>query len=163
MNDPVYQRLLEQSWKRKLSADEQAQLDRWLALNPDAQAAWDTEAALNDALAKLPEAEVSSNFTARVLQAVQRETAVRERPSSLWKIRRWLPRVAFAALIASAGLTAWRHEQIAARRAEYAQSVEAFSDVASLPSPEVLQNFEAIRHLNQVAAPADEQLLTLLQ
>jgi hypothetical protein len=47
-------------------------------------------------------------------------------------------------------------------RKEYAQSIATVSDVSSLPSPEILQNFEAIRRLAPAPAP-DEQLLTLLQ
>ena len=46
-----------------------------LAAHPEAQADWEAEAGLNDALGRLPDVAVSSNFTARVLQAVEREIA----------------------------------------------------------------------------------------
>ncbi len=58
------------------------------------------------------------------------------------------------------------HEGAAIRRASIAksaaESVAVVSDVSSLPSPEVLTNFDAIYALNQTP-PADEQLLALLK
>ena len=43
-----------------------------------------------------------------------------------------------------------------------AQGIATVTSVKSLPSPEVLQDFEAIRRLNSTPAP-DEQLLALFQ
>ncbi len=74
-NDPTYNRLRELSWRRKLTGAEEAELRAWLAAHPDAQADWEAEAGLNAALGRLPDAPVPSNFTARVLQAVEREAA----------------------------------------------------------------------------------------
>ncbi len=37
MDNPVYQRLLELSWRRKLTDAETAELQAWLAANPDAR------------------------------------------------------------------------------------------------------------------------------
>jgi anti-sigma factor RsiW len=164
-NDPIYTHLRELSWQRKLTEAEEAELRTWLAAHPDAQADWEAEAGLNAALERLPDVPVPSNFTARVLQAVEREAAVQRRRSAwTWGGRpwlRWLPKAAFAAVILGAGLVSY-HQFQAARFAAYARSVAAVSEVSSLPSPEILQDFDTIRVLNPTPPP-DEQLLALLK
>src|SRR5579863_6551746 len=107
--DPLYERLLELSWKRKLTDAETGQLRDWLAAHPEVQAQWEAENALNEALALLPEAPVPSNFAARVLQASAREAAAESRPRLPawrgWFLRaRWVPRIGFAAVIVTAGV-----------------------------------------------------------
>ncbi|HWI59966.1 MAG TPA: hypothetical protein VNZ22_22245 [Bacillota bacterium] len=166
MNDPLYNRLCEASWRRPLTEAEQAELRAWLAAHPEAQAEWAAEAGLNDALARLPDVPLASNFTARVLQAAQRESAREARAPAwgwrFWQARfRWLPRVAFAAMVLSAGLISYHHVQVT-RRVDLVQGVAAVAEVASLPSPEILKDFDAIRALDQTP-PADEELLTLMQ
>lgn len=164
-NDPIYNHLRELGWRRKLTGAEEAQLRAWLAARPEAQADWDTEAGLNAALGRLPDMPVPSNFTARVLQAAEREAAAEgcrgERKWQFWRRLRWLPKVAFAAIVLGTGLVSY-HQIQAARFAEYAHSVAAVSDVASLPSPEILKDFDAIRVSNPTPLP-DEQLLAALQ
>ena len=164
-NDPIYNHLRELSWRRKLTDAEEAQLRAWLAAHPEAQADWDTEARLNAALGRLPDTPVPSNFTARVLQEVEKEAAAElrqgERKRQFWRRLRWLPRAAFAAVVLGTGLVSYRQFQ-AVRFAEYAHSVEAVSDVSSLPSPEILKDFDAIRVSNPTTLP-DEQLLAVLK
>jgi hypothetical protein len=164
-DDPIYNRLRELSWRRKLTGAEEAQLRALLAARPEAQADWDAEASLNAVLGRLPDVPMPSNFTVRVLQAVGREAAVERRPSEpiwqFWQRLRWLPRVAFAAVVLGTGLVSYRQLQ-AARFAEYAHSVAAVSGVSSLPSPEVLKDFDAIRASNPSPLP-DEQLLAALK
>jgi hypothetical protein len=100
-----------------------------------------------------------------VLQAVEREAATElrqgEQKWQFWRRLRWLPRVAFAAVVLGTGLVSYRQLQ-AARFAEYAHSVAAVSGVSSLPSPEVLKDFDAIRVSNPDPLP-DEQLLAALK
>src|SRR6266581_310146 len=99
-NDPQYQRLLESSWRRELTEAEAAELRAWLAAHPEAQSDWMLEEGLNSALRGLSNAPVSSNFTARVVQAVERDVA-RRKPSiwRRWQPRlRWIPRIALAAV-----------------------------------------------------------------
>jgi len=48
-------------------------LREWLAAHPEAQESLDLETGLTEALRKVPDVPVASNFTARVLQAVERE------------------------------------------------------------------------------------------
>ncbi len=159
MNDP--QKLREILWRRPLSADETAELRAWLAANPEARADWELEEHLTESVRRLPDVPVSSNFTARVLQAVDREK-VREanpkRVNPFWKS--WLPRIAFSAVVLCGGLFAY-HQHTTAQRLERAQNVAAISEVA--PDPAVLKDFDAIRHLNRTAVAPDEELLALLQ
>jgi anti-sigma factor RsiW len=165
-NDPLYDRLCELGWRRKLSETEKAELRAWLAAHPDAQTEWETESALTSALGCLVDVPVPGNFTARVLAAVERETAGESRPAPLrwqgwhWPLR-WLPKAAFAGLVLGAGLFSYYQVQ-AAKRAEFARSVATVSGVSSLPSPEILKDFDAIYVLDQTA-PADEELLALLK
>jgi hypothetical protein len=164
MNDPRHHKLRETGWRRKLTSAEEAELRAWLAVHPEARTDWETDLRLNRALGRLPDVPVPSNFTARVLAAVERDDAVarRERPSGTsWAWRSLLPRLAFAAVVLGLGLFAYR-ESRAAKRLELAQSVAAVADVRSLPGPEILQDFEAIRHLNPAPAP-DAELLALLK
>ena len=164
-NDPTYNRLRERSWRGKLSTTEESELRCWLAAHPEAQAEWEAERGLNTALGRLPEAPVPSNFTARVMQAVERETVIAGRPPLgdwlTWLRTRWMPKVAFAAVVVGAGLLSYQGVQTSYRK-KLVESVAAVSAVSSLPSPEILQDFDAIKALNPAPAP-DEQLLKMLQ
>ena len=119
---------------------------------------------LDALLRALPDRPVPSNFTARVLQAVDHE-ASRPAAPAWWEMFRHplqlLPRVAVTGLALYLGLFGYEHHALAERRA-YARSVEAVTQVASLPSPDALKDFDAIRHLNATPA-ADHDLLALLQ
>jgi len=121
------------------------------------------EARLTAALARLPDAPVPSNFTARLMQAVELEES---RGSRRWNFRRnWralLPRFAVAAaVIILAGLAFHRHE-LNTHRAALIQSVALVAQAQPLPSMEALKNFDAIQRMSQ-PAHADEELLALLQ
>ncbi|SRR5258706_9108188 len=166
INDPFYNRLRELGWRGELTAADEKELHAWLAAHSEAQSEWRAEERLTEALGRLPDVPVPTNFTARVLQAVELEAAAAGRSPSArgpkwhWP-RRWLSRAALAAVVLGAGLISV-HEVRVARRAELAQSVAAVSEVSSLPSPEILKDFEAIRALNRTPS-ADEELLALLQ
>ena len=171
-NDRPYDELREANWRRPLRAAEEAELRAWLEAHPQAQADWEAELALSDALRRLPEAPLASNFTSRVLQAVERDTAAQStRQASLganwyrWLRLRWLPRVAVAAVVVVAGLFSYHHvvDQRSAQR--WARPLEVVSGVP-VPNPEVLEDFDAIQAFNRAPAPnagPDEELLTLLQ
>lgn len=160
-----YQRFLDLTWRRTLTEAEQAELRDWLAAHPDVQPDWEAEAALSDALRRVPDALISSNFTSRVLQAIERADAretVAPRPWPAWRlVLRWLPRTALAMVVVAAGLFSY-HQTRAFRRAELVYGVSAVSDISSLPSPAILQDFDAIYALNQAPKP-DEDLLKLMQ
>src|SRR6516164_1287182 len=158
-DDNLYKELREVSWKRKLSPAEEARLRSWLETQPEARADWEVEAGLNDALERLKEPEVPSNFTARVLAAVEVDAAREKRAGTargrqgrrFWNWR-WLPKVALGSVVLVAGLLGLQyhqHEQHE-KRVQYARSVATITDVASLPSPAILQDFDAIHAMNQV-------------
>jgi len=163
-DDPLYHHLREQRWRRPLTPSEQEQLRAWLAKHPEAQGDWEAESGLENLLGRVPNFPVPSNFTARVLQAVEREEVAQARglSSTWWRLPRlWLPKAAVAALILCGGGLSY-HELVTAHRSRLAKSVVAVSDVSSLPSPEILTNYDAILCLNQTPA-ADEHLLALLK
>ena len=163
INDPIYTRLRELSWRRKLTEAEEAELRAWLKAHPEARTDWEAETGLNTALSRLPQVPVASNFTARVLQAVERETVARPlRPRwPVWPRLPWLPKVAFVASMVGTGLVSCLLIQNAERK-KLAESVAAVAHVSSLPSPEILKDFDAIRVSNPSPTP-DEQLLAVLQ
>jgi anti-sigma factor RsiW len=162
--DPFYEKLREISWRRKLNSAEEQELREWLAAHPEAQESLDLETGLTEALGKMPDVPVASNFTARVLQAVERETKAEARAQesgwNVWrKLPRWLPKVASATVVVMAGLLAYFHNtSVIAKQRAAAQSVAG----VPLPSPEILTNFDAIRIVSATPAP-DEQLLALFQ
>jgi ferric-dicitrate binding protein FerR (iron transport regulator) len=163
--DPLYEQLREISWRRKLTNAEETQLAEWLVAHPEARSDWDSEAALNKTLAALPDVPVASNFTARLLQAAQREAAMPQK-GALASVRlpswwtRWLPKAALAALVLGAGLLSY--DQIkTGQHKELARSLTTVSQV-SLPGPEILSDFDAIAAMGS-APPADEELLKILE
>ena len=164
-NDPIYNRLRELSWRRRLTAPEEAELRAWLAAHPEARAEWEAEAGLNATLSRLPDAPVSGNFTARVLQAVEREAVADLQPREgrwlTWPWRRWLPRLAFATVIVGAAFVSYQKVDASSRR-KLAESVAMVSSVSSLPSPDILKDFDAIQALN-LTPPPDEELLLVFQ
>ncbi|HEV2454281.1 MAG TPA: hypothetical protein VGY98_08470 [Verrucomicrobiae bacterium] len=114
---------------------------------------------VRELLSRLPNAPVASNFTARVLQAIDAAEKTR-RPRwhlTAWNWRALFPRAvvtAAAAGIAAIGL--YQHE-LSVQRQNLARSVVA---VASQPMPSVdaLKNFDAIQRMGQTARPDDELL-----
>ena len=161
--DPLFEHLREQAWRRKLSPDEEAQLSEWLAAHPEAREDWEMEAGLSEALGRLPEVAVPSNFTARILQAVELERAAAERATRwhFWSGHRWLRWALYSVILAAGWATYQSHVQ-RVRTEEVAKSIAAVSRVGPWPNPEVLTNFDVICALDRTPPP-DEDLLKLLQ
>ena len=168
MNESEYQSLLEASWRRALTAEELARMEAWVAAHPEAQAEWEAEAGLNGLLGRLPEAPVASNFTAQVLQELDREAASAARthsPSFVERFRRWFnrpaPRVAWAlALVGLLWLGYERHQSHV--RSDVAHGLSVLANVAELSGPTILQDFDAIQRLSQTSPGADEDLYAVL-
>jgi anti-sigma factor RsiW len=158
----LHSKLRESGWRRKLTEAEQAELRAYLAANPAARADWEMESALNAALARLPDAPVPSNFTARVLQAVEREEARPRAWSWRWNWHMLVPRVAFAAAVITFTGLAFQHHEIYRQRAALARNVAFVTGGQPAPSPEALENFDAIRRMSQ-PQHADDELLALMQ
>ena len=145
----------ESLWRRKLTAAERAAIG--------SQPEMEIEARLTEALAKIPDAPVPSNFTARVLAAMELEDArvARSRDWTLnWRLL-W-PRVAaVAAVLFFAGVGIQRYE-INEHRAELAKNVVLLAAAQPPPSVEVLENLDAIQRMGQ-SGHADGELLAMLQ
>ncbi len=155
-SEPIQNLLRELVWRRKLTDAERAEL----RASPEAQADLELESHLTEGLARLPDAAVPSNFTARVLQAVEREQARPHTTSWQWGWRVLVPRLAGGvAVIGIVGLTYQHHEFN--QRARLAQNVALMAEAQPLPSVEALKNFNAIQRMSQ--PHADEELLALLQ
>jgi hypothetical protein len=116
---------------------------------------------LRKLLSRLPDAPVPSNFTARVMQAVELEELQTARTRGWhWNWRALLPRAAVVAtLLVAAGFTLYQHE-IYSQRFELAQNVARVAQAQPLPSVDALQNFDAIERMSQPVR-ADEGLLAL--
>ena len=147
-------KLVEVLWRRKLSAAEHA------GLHP--QPELELEARLTQALAEIPAAPVPSNFTARVLAAVDLEEARIARSRS-WALnwRALWPRVAVAAaVLIFAGVSLQRYEANS-QRAALAKNL-ALVARSPLPGVDALENLDAIQRMSQ-SGHADNELLAVLQ
>jgi anti-sigma factor RsiW len=166
MNDPVYQRLRETAWRRKLTPAEEVELRVWLAAHPEAVAECELEFALSDALVKLPNAAVPSNFTARVLQGIERRPmrAARSRRRWTWNWNYLLPRAALTIMVAGGVVFGYRlnHSSRQAEVIAVRDSLVTITAVESLPKTEALLDFDTIQKLNTESV-ADQELLALFQ
>jgi hypothetical protein len=138
---------------------------------------FEEEEVLSRLLRGIPDAPVSSNFTARVLTAAalaRARSALPERPGWMGWLRWWgatfrrsLALRVTAVLFLALGLSAYPGVQ-SFRRHQLVQSLATVSKVASIPDIEVLQDFDAIRLLGRVQASKstmemDAALLAALQ
>ena len=119
----------------------------------------DDQGQLRRLLSRLPNVPVASNFTARVLQAVELEEMRRSR----WRIFYWnwravFPRVTVTAAMVGFAAIAFHQHELSVRR----HNAEGIYRIASLPVPsiEALKNFDAIQRMGQTAHP-DNDLLAL--
>lgn len=146
--------LRESLWRRKPTDAGRAELR--------AQPELELEARLTDALGQIPGAVVSSNFTARVLAAIELQEAQEARSRS-WTLnwRALLPRVAVAAaVLVFAGVSFQRYEA-GLHRAKISESLALVASAKAVPSMDALNNFDAIQRMSQPRA--NEELLALLQ
>lgn len=170
MNSPELEQLIETARRRVLSAAEQGRLDSLLAAAPAAWPDQDKELALTRLLAALPDAPLASNFSARVMQAIDLAEAQAGRESvprsGGWWLRRWFGRLAWttAALVLSG--FSWMQYQ-GWQRSETARSIQVITEVATVPSVAVLKDFDAIQSFASVPPTMDVQgdleLLNALQ
>ena len=168
MNEAEFRKLLEISWQRPLSPAEQARLETWLNTRPEARAFWEEELALAHLLQQLPDVPISSNFTARLLQVLQREAAVPRRGvlSRLFRPAwpgRWVPRLAgTTALLAAVLAGVYLYQQ--QHRTKLVHDVKVVSNLAALPHPEYLGEIETIQQLPIVLVEyVDLELLAALE
>lgn len=165
MNESEYQQLRETAWRRALTDDEEARRQAHLAARPEAEADWEADAALTQLLGQVPDVPVPSNFTALVLQALERDEAA-ARPASLAArlgdlLRRFGPRLAWASVVLAVAWLGYHQHRIHTRD-QMAQGLLRFTEAAGLKDPAVFKDFEAILRLSQMPPPADVELAVAL-
>jgi hypothetical protein len=154
-NEPLLNELRESLWRRKSAAGETERRAR-----PEIAEEMQLESRLTEALAQMRDAPVASNFTARALQAIEREESRRDRQWS-FKWRALLPRAAVAAAVLTFAGFAFHHHEVSVQREEVAKSVAMVAGAQTLPSVEALKNFAAIRRMSQATPRADMELIAL--
>ena len=159
MNDkPISEELRELLWRRPLSEAEQLRAgDR-----PETRAELDLEARLNAALDQLPAAPVPSNFTNRVLQAIDLEESRPATRGWRWALPRWIPRLAVTATVVAVSALSWQHHEVVQQRAALARSVATVAESSGLPGVEALKNYDVIQRMSESQRP-DDKLLALMQ
>lgn len=165
--------LLQRALRGNLAPDEQALWDKLLAADPPLRSRFEEESLLNRML-RLPDAPLSTNFTALTVQAARRATP--EPPArtpwlfGLPGFRTAFARVATSlALLAILGATAALQYRQSAR-ADVARSAGAFAEIANalstgpVPPVELFRDFEAIQSLTLPdPGEVDMELLVALQ
>jgi anti-sigma factor RsiW len=167
MNNAAKYDLILRALRDELTEEDRATFEQLLSRDPAFRADWASERALDRAISTLPNAPLSSNFTARVLQlaSLPEAPAAPARARVRWPILRWTG--AMAAILVLA-LTAARHQHTTAQR-QLAENVNIFREVASVISPElppteVFANFDSIQRLSIPAeSEMDMELLLALQ
>lgn len=163
MNESEYQALIETSWRRPLTVEELAALDRWLAAHPGRQQDWELEESLNDNLARLPDAPLASNFTSQVMLAIRIEAKAAERkPGLLETFKHWLQvpasRLAWAlSLIAVGWFGLYQHQS--GVRDDLAKGIAVMANVTAISDPTALEDFDAIE---RTSTGDDEELYAVL-
>jgi hypothetical protein len=147
----------ESLWRRQLSQAERAELR--------SQPELELEARLTETLVKIPNVPVPSNFTARVLDAIEFEENQAARAGGWrgnWNWRFLWPRVAMtAAVLVFAGLSIARYEA-SSHQVELTRTVAQLAMVEPVPNLDALENWDAIQRMSQ-SAHADTELLADLQ
>jgi hypothetical protein len=173
MNDPALQQLLETSWRRELTPEEQARLRALLETCPEVDGAWQAEASLTRLLRRLPSPAPSSNFTRQVLSALETSEDATGLSLALRWWHRWTAapwaRIAWAAAALLLVLAAFQQYHVSSRN-RLVHTLARLPEVATLPSPESLLDFDAIQQLGRVppspvagAAVSDDDILKALQ
>ena len=156
MNDNP-QKSRESLWRRKLTDADREEL----RAHPEVLPELELESNLSEALRKLPDVAVASNFTARVMQAIEREETQPLRSWS-WNWHKLIPRLAVTTAVVLLAGTTFHHYELASQRTALAKKVALMAGSQPMPSVEALNNFDAIRRMSQ-PVHADEELLALMQ
>jgi anti-sigma factor RsiW len=158
--------LLDNAARRPLTQDEEARVRTHLMLHPADASQWEDALAVQQALRQLPDAPLSSNFTARVLAAADRadrETS-HDTPAPAWlewlAQLRWARAAAMAGIVLCVGALSLQHDSQQSR-SELVSDLQEVSSVAKLPSMDMLKDFDFINSLSQTPT-ADVDLLDAL-
>lgn len=168
MNETEYQKWLEAAQSGQLSIGELQRLADQHGWPLEQTEELRREIVLHRVLSELPPIPVSSNFTYRVLAAVERETLTHRPAWREWLARcwpRWVAPAAAAAAVAIYLGVAQNHS--ANQRAQLAASVHAVAALVTAPANttetldlEVWDNFDVILRMGSVAP--DNELLRIV-
>ena len=151
------------SMQPELSPEEESKIEAWLAAQPGARAAWEQDRALGRALQSLPDAPVSGNFTARVMQELDLETARARRAAAAsrgWRLL-W-PRLGWATVAALALAVIGTQQFRTAQRAQIVSDAALVSkDIARLP--DAFRDFDVVDSLREITPASDDGILIALQ
>ena len=156
MND-----LIKRALRGELTEAEKSQLDQRLAADSVFRAEFEEEQSLNQALDRLPNIPVSTNFTNLVLKSVRSETRpAHQEEKSLWRFPLPYLRLAAGLAVVAVGGLFSVNEYRKSQQQEMVRSVASFTGVASaIGSDEapnlVFQDFDAIK---RYSIPADSEL-----
>lgn len=172
MSESEYQKLLDLRLQRALRPEERSRLDELASQHPEIRDHWDEEMRLSQLLNRLPDAPISSNFTARTLAAVRKASAP-ERAAGKRVLPGWLPfRWIHAATITAAALAAaWilYHQKQSEGRAQLAGELAQISSAALAPDAEKAKvSLDALMHYDVIARLeshpiVDDDLLAVLE
>ncbi|HTG45687.1 MAG TPA: hypothetical protein VK633_14285 [Verrucomicrobiae bacterium] len=156
MNESEFNLLRESSWRRPLTPAEDAQLHAYLAARPEAQPDWESDAALNQLLSELPNVPLASNFTARILSALDQQPP--PQAESWWR-RPWraplFPRLAWATGLICVGMTTLSIYHYQTRK-ELGRGLDLIA--AAMPAePAILEDFDTIQRWAK-GPPIDQDL-----
>ncbi len=166
MSETEYQKLLNIRLQRKLTGAEDRRLEELASQHPEIRDHLDEEMRLSGLLDRLPDAPLSSNFTARVVEAAR----LSELPGSAARRRKlfgWLPmRWVHAATVGAMALAvAWivQDQRQMTMRAELAGDLSVITSVAIAPNAEIdaLTHFDEINRLGEQPIVDDELLAAL--
>lgn len=170
MNEPI-DKWREIIWRRDLTPEEAAELERWVALHPDRASEWHLERALAQALRQMPVVEPRPGFTGRVLAAVAQH---RGRSRARWlawfdlvsvplgRARRVVLASGLAVVVLVAGAVYYQwHRQ----KTHLVRTAEVLSQTASVLPVTVLADYDVILKLGSIRSgyQPDYELLALLQ
>jgi hypothetical protein len=168
MNEDSFNQMLEIAARRKLTVAEEAELQQQIAMRPDRQSAWEQEMGLNHALDQLPDTALSSNFTARVMLAIDLEErrSARKQRQPLWErlgAIRFAKATVMGALVLFAGLATYQQYRLNVQSTEVTEDLVSLAKLHQLPTVQMLKDFEAINGFGQRSSMSDEKWLAALQ
>jgi hypothetical protein len=189
MESPLNQDWLDEVARRDLTPEEASRWRRELSERPSEARRLDEELALNRVLDSLPRPSVSSDFTARVMSALQESPEQQSGISRAWeqgisrfRTLKWAltsVMASFTGAFRSLGAHAipltvalvclaiplnwgWQRVQVH-RHGAMARTAAELSVAAEMPGVAVLQDFEAVQWLETRSAPDDVALMQALR
>lgn len=162
------EQILATAARRPLCAEETREWQAWLAsCPPEERPRWEEEMRLNQLLAGLMQTPAPSNFTARVLHALDRAEAARPaglEPKSLNLWGRLLrPWALGAAALALAAVVLHLQQQARAREQVVHSAEVIVATATEVPTLQMLRDFEAIYALPAEPPPSVAELEAALE